>query len=69
MNVKWAKQTFHHDLGSPYTLRLAAVDYNGRIIVYDVKHATILAEFSENSKPVAGKTVFYISFKCMALEF
>ena len=63
VNVKWAKQTFHHDIGSPYCLRLAAADYNGRIIVYDVKQATILADFSDNSRPIAGTKHLYQPYK------
>ena len=53
--VKWSRENYHHDLATPYTLRLASADHNGRIIVWDVAQASIRAEFSDGSKPVAGK--------------
>ncbi len=53
--VKWSRENYHHDLATPYTLRLASGDHAGRIIVWDVAHASIRAEFSDGSKPVAGQ--------------
>ena len=57
--VKWSLENYHHDLATPYTLRLASADHNGRIIVWDVAQASIRAEFSDGSKPVAGKLTPY----------
>lgn len=45
----------HHDAASPYTLKLASSDYNGRIIIWDVAQASIRAEFSDGSKPISGE--------------
>ena len=59
--VKWSRENYHHDLATPYTLRLASADHNGRIIVWDVAQASIRAEFSDGSKPVAG---MFIVFTC-----
>jgi WD40 repeat protein len=55
VKVKWSLENYHHDIASPYTLRLASADYNGKIIVWDVGQASIRAEFSDGSKPVAGR--------------
>ena len=54
LQVKWSKENYHHDLASPYNLRLASADHNGVIIIWDVAQAAIRAEFSDSSKPVAG---------------
>ncbi|XP_062608661.1 WD repeat-containing protein 11-like isoform X2 [Saccostrea cucullata] len=52
VKVKWAKENYHHDLGNPYSLRLASGDNNGVIIVWDVTSGTVKSEFSEGSKPI-----------------
>lgn len=52
VKVKWAKENYHHDLGNPYSLRLASGDSNGVIIVWDVSAGVAKAEFSEGTKPI-----------------
>ncbi|XP_077868471.1 WD repeat-containing protein 11 [Saccoglossus kowalevskii] len=52
LKVKWARQNYHHSKRSPYTLRLASADYHGRIVVWDIKQATIRAEFQDGNKPI-----------------
>ncbi|XP_056005072.1 WD repeat-containing protein 11-like [Ostrea edulis] len=52
VKVKWAKENYHHDLGSPYSLRLASGDTNGVIIVWDVAAGIPKSEFSEGNKPI-----------------
>lgn len=60
--MKWAKENYHHDLGNPYSLRLASGDSNGVIIVWDVSAGVAKAEFSEGTKPIQGeKQNFFIS--------
>jgi len=51
--VKWARENYCHDLCSPYSLRLASADTNGRILIWDVTHAVVGAECVEAGKPVA----------------
>lgn len=53
VKVKWARENYCHDLCSPYSLRLASADTNGRILIWDVTHAVIGAECIETGKPVA----------------
>ena len=53
IKVKWARENYHHDLSSPYTLRLAAADSSGKIVIWDVSRAVIGAECTEGSRPVA----------------
>ena len=53
--MKWAKENYHHDLGNPYSLRLASGDSNGVIIVWDVSAGVAKAEFSEGTKPIQGE--------------
>jgi hypothetical protein len=63
--VKWARENYHHDLMSPYTLRLASADAGGKIVVWDVAQAAVKSEFSEGQKPVLGSIVhlFFIQKK------
>ncbi|CAH1783668.1 unnamed protein product [Owenia fusiformis] len=53
VKVKWMRENYHHDITSPYTLRVASADASGRIIVWDVASAAIRAEFSDGSRPIA----------------
>jgi hypothetical protein len=53
VKVKWARENYHHDLASPYTLRLAAADSTGRIVIWDVARAVMGAECTEGNRPVA----------------
>ncbi|XP_064630114.1 WD repeat-containing protein 11-like isoform X2 [Lineus longissimus] len=53
VRVKWARENYHHDLMSPYTLRLASADAGGKIVVWDVAQAGVKSEFSEGQKPVS----------------
>ena len=55
--VKWAKENYHHDLGNPYSLRLASGDTSGVIIVWDVTAGVAKSEFSEGNKPIQGETI------------
>lgn len=52
VKVKWSQENYHHDLGSPYTLRLASGDSHGLIIVWDVKQGEPKSEFSDGNKPI-----------------
>ncbi|XP_071090050.1 WD repeat-containing protein 11-like isoform X1 [Haliotis cracherodii] len=52
VKVKWGKENYHHDLNSPYTLRLVSADAAGVIIVWDVAQGQAKVEFSEGNKPV-----------------
>lgn len=53
VKVKWARENYRHDLASPYSLRLASADYNGKILIWDVASGVVGAECFEGSKPVA----------------
>ncbi|XP_019411009.1 PREDICTED: WD repeat-containing protein 11 [Crocodylus porosus] len=50
--VKWAKENYHHNIGSPYSLRLASADATGKIIVWDVATGTARCEIQEHTKPI-----------------
>ncbi|XP_005089399.1 WD repeat-containing protein 11 [Aplysia californica] len=52
--VKWAHEQYHHDLNSPYTLRLASSDTHGHIVVWDVGLGVVRSEFIDGNKPVLG---------------
>ncbi|KAG8435620.1 hypothetical protein GDO86_013532 [Hymenochirus boettgeri] len=52
VKVKWARENYHHNLGSPYSLRLASADASGKIIVWDVSSGTTRCEIQEHSKPI-----------------
>jgi len=53
VKIKWALENYHHDLASPYSLRLASADSQGRVIVWDVAQAAVRSEFSDGNKPIA----------------
>lgn len=48
--VKWAKENYHHDVASPYSLRVASVDTSGRVVVWDIAQGNERTEFAENGK-------------------
>ncbi|XP_025096054.1 WD repeat-containing protein 11-like [Pomacea canaliculata] len=50
--VKWANENYHHDLNSPYNLRLASADSMGTILVWDVMQGSSRTEFADGNKPV-----------------
>nr|DBA15151.1 TPA: hypothetical protein GDO54_004399 [Pyxicephalus adspersus] len=52
VKVKWARENYHHNQGSPYSLRLASADASGKIIVWDVTSGTTRCEIQEHSKPI-----------------
>ncbi|KAL3863810.1 hypothetical protein ACJMK2_005541 [Sinanodonta woodiana] len=52
VKVKWARENYHHDLSSPYQLRLASGDSNGNIIIWDVDKGEPRAEFSDGNKSI-----------------
>ncbi|XP_075072416.1 WD repeat-containing protein 11 [Mixophyes fleayi] len=52
VKVKWARENYHHNLGSPYSLRLASADTSGKIVVWDVMSGTTRCEIQEHSKPI-----------------
>uniref|UniRef100_A0A8C4UR57 WD repeat-containing protein 11 n=1 Tax=Falco tinnunculus TaxID=100819 RepID=A0A8C4UR57_FALTI len=52
VKVKWAKENYHHNIGSPYSLRLASADVSGKIIVWDVATGTARCEIQEHAKPI-----------------
>ncbi|XP_077206059.1 WD repeat-containing protein 11 [Paroedura picta] len=52
VKVKWAKENYHHNVGSPYSLRLASADVTGKIIVWDVATGAARCEIQEHTKPI-----------------
>ncbi|XP_060097494.1 WD repeat-containing protein 11 [Heteronotia binoei] len=52
VKVKWAKENYHHNIGSPYSLRLASADVSGKIIVWDVATGAARCEIQEHTKPI-----------------
>uniref|UniRef100_A0A8D0BDJ2 WD repeat domain 11 n=1 Tax=Salvator merianae TaxID=96440 RepID=A0A8D0BDJ2_SALMN len=52
VKVKWAKENYHHNIGSPYSLRLASADATGKIIVWDVATGSARCEIQEHAKPI-----------------
>lgn len=52
IKVKWARENYHHDTGSPYSLRLASGDTNGGIVIWDVAQGREKIEFSDGNKPI-----------------
>lgn len=60
LKVKWAKENYHHNIGSPYALRLATADASGKIIVWDVATGTARCEIQEHTKPIQGKEIFIL---------
>ncbi|GAB5578839.1 WD repeat-containing protein 11 [Prionailurus iriomotensis] len=52
VKVKWARENYHHNIGSPYSLRLASADINGKIIVWDVAAGVAQCEIQEHAKPI-----------------
>lgn len=53
--MKWSRENYHHNLSSPYSLRLASADAGGKIIVWDVVSGVAHCEIQEHSKPIQGK--------------
>lgn len=53
--MKWARENYHHNIGSPYSLRLASADVNGKIIVWDVAAGVAQCEIQEHAKPIQGE--------------
>ncbi|TSN48459.1 WD repeat-containing protein 11 [Bagarius yarrelli] len=52
VKVKWSRENYHHNLSSPYSLRLASADAAGKIIVWDVVSGIAHCEIQEHSKPI-----------------
>ncbi|XP_048465155.1 WD repeat-containing protein 11 [Rhincodon typus] len=52
VKVKWARENYHHSIGSPYSLRLASADTVGKIIVWDVATGAARCEIQEYTKPI-----------------
>lgn len=52
VKVRWSRENYHHNLSSPYSLRLASGDAAGKIIVWDVVSGTAHCEIQEHSKPI-----------------
>ncbi|KAL4232352.1 WD repeat-containing protein 11 [Mactra antiquata] len=52
VKVKWSRENYHHDIGSPYNLRLASADNWGNIIIWDVAQGEAKIEFSDGTKPI-----------------
>ncbi|ESO13031.1 hypothetical protein HELRODRAFT_63831 [Helobdella robusta] len=51
--TKWARENYRHNLASPYTLRLAASDFNGHIYIWDVVTGKVGADCCDGTKPVS----------------
>ncbi|XP_052225390.1 WD repeat-containing protein 11-like isoform X2 [Dreissena polymorpha] len=54
VKVKWSRENYAHDLGSPYSLRLASADTSGNIIVWDVAQGEPKSECCDGNKPILG---------------
>lgn len=67
--VKWARENYHHHIGSPYCLRLASADVNGKIIVWDVAAGVAQCEIQEHAKPIQGESPALRSLQMHALVF
>ncbi|KAA0717551.1 WD repeat-containing protein 11 [Triplophysa tibetana] len=52
VKVKWSRENYHHNLNSPYSLRLASADAAGKIIVWDVVSGMAHCEIQEHTKPI-----------------
>ncbi|OWF51700.1 WD repeat-containing protein 11-like isoform X2 [Mizuhopecten yessoensis] len=52
VKVKWARENYNHDQGSPYNLRLASADASGVIVTWDVIPGQSKAEFSDGQRPI-----------------
>ena len=52
VKVRWARENYHHNIGSPYCLRLASADVTGKIIVWDVAAGVAQCEIQEHVKPI-----------------
>ncbi|XP_062375226.1 WD repeat-containing protein 11 [Sardina pilchardus] len=52
VKVRWSRENYHHNLSSPYSLRLASADAAGKIIVWDVVSGTAHCEIQEHAKPI-----------------
>ncbi|GAB1607865.1 WD repeat-containing protein 11-like isoform X2 [Argonauta hians] len=52
VKVKWARQNYHHDTASPYSLRLASADTSGTIMLWDVVTGEVKSEFSDGNKVI-----------------
>lgn len=50
--VKWARDNYHHDLNSPYILRLASGDAAGNVILWDIPQGISVTEFSDGNRPI-----------------
>lgn len=57
VQVKWCRENYHHDIGSPYSLRLASGDSNGSIVIWDVAAGDAKTEFSDGNKPIQGMVI------------
>lgn len=52
VKVKWARENYNHDIGSPYTLRLASGDAAGCIIIWDVVLGEVKTECLDGNRPI-----------------
>ena len=50
--MKWARDNYHHDLNSPYILRLASGDAAGNVILWDIPQGISVTEFSDGNRPI-----------------
>lgn len=67
--VKWAKENYHHNIGSPYSLRLASADATGKIIVWDVATGAARCEIQEHSKPIQGNDSAWCLYGSCFMEY
>ncbi|KAF7710966.1 hypothetical protein HF521_009838 [Silurus meridionalis] len=63
VKVKWSRENYHHNLSSPYSLRLASADAAGKIIVWDVVSGMAHCEIQEHSKPIQDFTFLQTDMK------
>ncbi|XP_015757943.1 PREDICTED: WD repeat-containing protein 11-like, partial [Acropora digitifera] len=64
--VKWARDNYHHDLNSPYILRLASGDAAGNVILWGIPlmcqdWILFINDFSINRAPESNGRKFYLT--------
>ncbi|XP_052771962.1 WD repeat-containing protein 11-like [Mya arenaria] len=52
VKVRWSRENYAHDQGSPYSLRLASGDSSGNIVIWDVAQGEPKSEFGDGTKPI-----------------
>ncbi|UJR35929.1 hypothetical protein I4U23_028670 [Adineta vaga] len=53
IKVKWAPDSFYHNIDDAYNLKLASADSTGNILIWDVYKSSIQSEFRDGTKPIS----------------